>query len=164
MGVIAKVNEYSEWTSNILIVRRNDKLRLCIDPVDLNKALLDVKYQIPKLEEILPELHQAKVFSCLDAKKGFWNLKLDERSSKLTTFVTPFGNYRFLRMPFGIKSAMEIYQKRQHLLLQGLKGVVCIADDILVFGSGETTEEAIIDHDKNLRNLLVRIRKKKIET
>lgn len=163
MGVITKVNEYSEWTSNILIVRRNDKLRLCIVPVDLNKALLDVKYQIPKLEEILPELHQAKVFSCLDAKKGFWNLKLDEKSSKLTTFVTPFGNYRFLRMPFGIKPAMEIYQKRQHLLLQGLEGVVCIADDILVFGSGETMEEAIADHDINLKKLLIRIRKENLK-
>lgn len=95
MGVITKVNECSAWTSNIHIVRRNDKLRFCIDLADLNKALFDVKYQILKLEakEILPELHQAKKFSCLDAKTRFWNLKLvEDRSNHPFEFTLVTGS------------------------------------------------------------------------
>ena len=62
-------------------------------------------------------------------------------------------------MPYGISPAPEIYQLRQHEALEGLQGVVNIADDILVYGSGETDEEANIDHDTNLWNLLLRCRK-----
>lgn len=156
--IITKVEEHSEWVSNIVLVKRNDKLRICIDPSDLNKALKDVKYQMPKIEEILPELQDAKVFSTFDAKNGFWQLVLDEESSKMTTFWTPFGRYRWLRLPFGVKPAMEIYQKRQHEVLLGLKGVEVMADDIIVFGRGRNTEEAIKNHNDNLKLMLERLR------
>lgn len=65
-----------------------------------------------------------------------------------------FGRYRWLRMPFGISSAPEESQRRQHELLEGLSGIECIVDDILVYGCGETTEQAIEDHNKNLISLL----------
>ena len=78
---------------------------------------------------------------------------LDESSSFLTTMHTPIGRYRWLRMPFGLSLGPEEYQRGQHEALEGWKGVVNKADDILDFGSGETVKEAEKDHDMNLWNL-----------
>jgi len=142
----------------MVTVVKPDKLRICIDPKDLNKAIKRPKYQMPILDEILPNLANAKIFSVLDAKDGFHQVKLDESSSYLTTFWTPFGRYRYLRMPFEISSAPEEYQRRMHDIVQGLPGVEVIADDILVYGCGNTKEEYIQDHDNNLTKLLERAR------
>ena len=115
---------------------------------------------MPTLEEILPTLSKAKIFTVLDAKEGFYQVKLDDNSSHLTTFCTPFGRYRYLRMPFGISSAPEEFQRRMHTTLQGLSGVEVIADDILVYGCGDTEEEYQRDHDENLLHLLQRARER----
>ncbi|XP_035690003.1 uncharacterized protein K02A2.6-like [Branchiostoma floridae] len=161
--VIARVTKPTEWISSMVVVKKPGKMRICLDPKDLNMALHRPKYQIPTLDEVLPRLAKAKVFSVLDAKDGFWQVKLDEESSYLTTFWTPFGRFRWCRMPFGISTAPEEYQRRQHEVLEGLQGVDVIADDILVFGCGETEEEADRDHDENLRNLLKRAREKNLK-
>ena len=113
---------------------------------------------MPILDETLPNLANAKVFSVLDAKDGFHQVKLDESSAYLTTFWTLFGCYRYLRMPFGVSSAPEEYQRRIHDVVQGLPGVEVIADDILVYGKGSTKEEYVKDHDNNLTKLLERAR------
>ena len=89
----------------MVAIRKPGKLQLCIDPRDLNKAIKRPKYQIPTLEELLPTLSKARIFTVLDAKDGFHQVKLDDASSYLTTFWTPFGCYCYLCMPFGISSA-----------------------------------------------------------
>ena len=111
---------------------------------------------MPTIEDIATRLHRAKVFSVLDVRNGFWHVKLDESSSLLTTFHTPFGHYRWKRMPFGISSAPEVFQHRMHELIQGLVGVEVIADDFVAVGCGETLEKAIQDHDTNLGTLIER--------
>jgi hypothetical protein len=158
LGMIEKVNYHTDWVSNSLLVQRNGKHRLCIDPTYLNTALKRVNYQMPTIEEILPELANAKVFTTLDAKKGFWQLALDSKSSDLTTFWGPSGRYRWLRLPFGVSPAPELFQQRLHSIVHGLKGVEVVADDILLFGSGDTEEEALRNHNKNLEQLLKRLR------
>lgn len=125
--IIEKVEEPSQWISNILLVRRNGKLRICLDPYLLNKSLQREHLQSSTIEEIFPELSKAKVFSTLDAKNGFWQCELDDESKKLTTFWTHNGRYRWKRMPFGISPAPELYQKRQKEALYGLEGVEVIA-------------------------------------
>ena len=77
-----------------MVVKKPGKLRLCLDPKDLNKALKRPNYPMPTIEGILPELAKAQVFSVLDAKDGFWQVKLTEVSSDLTTFATPFGRFK----------------------------------------------------------------------
>ena len=144
--------EPTAWISSLV----TEKLRICIDPRDLNKAIKRPKYQIPTLDDILPQLAKARVFTVVDAKDGFHQVQLDKPSSYLTTFWTPFGRYRFQRMPFGILSAPEDFQRRMHLIVQDLPGVEVIADDILIYGCGETTEQYTQDHDANLRKLLQR--------
>ena len=87
-------------------------IRICLDPKDLNKAIRRDYHVTPTLEEILPKYNGAKYFSILDAKSGYWNVELDEPSSYLTTFNSPFGRYRFLRMPFGLRMAQDVFQHR----------------------------------------------------
>ena len=75
-------------------------------------------------------------------------MKLDEESSYFTIFNTVYGRFRWLRMPFGIASAPEGYQRRIHESLEGLNDVEDVADDILCVAKGDTLEEAMIDHDR----------------
>ena len=115
------------------------------------------------IEEILPELSKTKVFSEVDLKEGFLQVELDEESSKLNVFQTPWGRYRFHRMPFGITPAPEIFQMKLDQNLEGLKGVLKIADDILITGQGETEREADENYHKNLTSLLDRCRERNIK-
>lgn len=100
------------------------------------------------MEEISIRLHGEKYFSALDANKEYWQIHLDEERSKLTTFNTPFGKYRFLRMPFGINSAQEVFHKRVNQLFESLAGVETDIEDILVWR--RTMEE----HNKRLQAAL----------
>ena len=109
MKVIVKIEEPTQWVNPIVIVEKpNGKLRICLDPRDLNTAVMREHFQLPTVEEITCRLSEAKYFTVLDASSGFWQLKLDEASTRLCTFNTPFGRYRFLRLPFGINSATEM--------------------------------------------------------
>ena len=75
----------------------------------------------------------ASIFSKLDANSGFWQIPLTEESRLLTTFITPYGRFCFNKLPFGISSAPELFQKRMTKILDGLNGVVCLIDDVLIF-------------------------------
>ena len=161
--IIAPVDTPTSWVSSLVCVDKPNKLRICLDPQDLNKAIRRNHYPMKTIEDILPELNKAKVFSVVDAKHGFWHVELDDDSSYLTTFNTPHGRYRWRRMPFGISSAPEEFQRRLDDALEGLRGVKTIADDILVYGEGETHQEAERDHDENLRALMTRCREKQVK-
>lgn len=114
--IIMPVSTPTRWVSALLVVaKQQNGLRICIDPTPLNRALQRSVYYMPTIDDILPKLSNAKVFSTLDAKSAFWQLKLDEQSSLLTTFETPFGLYRWLRIPYGISPAPIIFQARMLL-------------------------------------------------
>ena len=98
----------------------------------------------------------------LDVRHGFWHVQLDEASSFLTTFNTPFGRYRWKRMPFGICSAPEVFQRRMHEVIEGLQGVEVVADDFVVVGFGNA-EEATQDHDRSLRAFLQRCEERNLK-
>ena len=151
LNVIEPVNEPSEWVSQFVVIpKKNNEIRICLDPQELNKVLVRERYTLPILDETLHELSQSKVFSKFDCSHGYWHVKLDNSSSKLTTFQTPYGCYRWLRLPFGVSVAAEIFQKKLNNALHGLHGVICVADDIVVHGT--TIEE----HDANLSKFLER--------
>ena len=155
--ILAPVEQPTPWISSMVVVPKKDgTLRICLDPKDLNKAVQREHYPLPTIEDIATRLHGAKVFSILDVSKGFWHVLLDEPSSFLTTFHTPFGRCRWRRMPFGICSAPEVFQRRMHELIEGLQGVEVVADDFVVVGLGETKESAVRNHDDNLQGFLQR--------
>ena len=112
----------------------NGKLRICIDPSQtINKTIKRPKYTMPTIEEKLPLLTKAKVFTFGDVSQAFHTIVLDENSSLLATFQGPNGRCCYNRMPFGIASGPEKYKRWQHEFLDGLRGVINIADDIWVY-------------------------------
>ena len=108
--ILATVTAPTPWVSSLVVVPEKDgRLRLCLDPKDLNQAIQREHYPLPTIEDVATCLHGAKVFTKLAVRNGFWHVKLDDSSSDLTTFNTPFGRYRWKRMAFGIRSAPEVF-------------------------------------------------------
>ena len=116
----------------MVVIRKPNKLRLCLDPLHLNKGINRNHYPIPTVEEVAPSLTKAHIFSVADAKDSFLQVVRDDPSSYLTTFWTPFGRYRWLCMPFDISSAPEEFQRRLDENLEGLKNIEVIVDDIII--------------------------------
>ena len=143
-GHIAKVHEPTDWVNSMVVVVKKDKIRICIDPKDLNKAIRREHYPIPTVEEVIASMPDAHLFSVIDAKSGFLQIKLDYESSLLTTFNTPQGRYRWLRLPFGIKSAPEIFQRIMDEMLEGIQGARAIMDDILIAGKDKKQHDEIL--------------------
>ncbi|UYV77098.1 K02A2.6-like [Cordylochernes scorpioides] len=132
-GVIEKVEQPTDWCAPMVIVPKpsSNDLRICVDLTALNKFVKREHYPIPSVEYTLAQMGGAKLFSKLDANSGFWQIPLSEESSSLTTFLTPFGRYRFKQLPFGISSAPEEFQRKMSNLLESQSGVNCHMDDVL---------------------------------
>ena len=133
LGVIEAVDEPTPWASQVVVtLKKNGKLRLCIDPRELKKALLRENYVLPILEDTLHELRHSTVFSKADLSFAYWHVLLDEESIQLTTFQTCFGRYKCLRLLYGLSVSAEIYGKKLLEAIHDLLGVVCIADDLVI--------------------------------
>ena len=152
-GVIKKVTEPTEWVSSLVYARKQSgKLRICLDPRDLNKAIMRPHYPTKNLEDVSYKLKGAKIFSKLDARQGYWAIHLDHESSLKTTFNSPHGRYRFLRLPFGLNLSQDVFQLKMDMIIENCPGTLGIADDIAVFGKNEE------EHDANLHHLMTRAR------
>ena len=152
LGVITPVKGPTEWVNSIAIAYKSDgNIIICIDFKDLNKAIRREHYPTPILEDIAARMPKVQIFSRVDATSGYWQIKLSERASKLTTFNTPFGRFRYLVMPYGISSAPEIWQRAMVDEFGDLDGVEIAADDILIWG--ENHEQ----HDERLEIFLQKV-------
>ena len=153
-GIIAKVDVPTPWVNSMVIVEKaNGALRICLDPKDLNRAILREHHKIPTIQDIALKFQGMNYFSILDMRHGYWHVPLTAESSLLTTFNTPFGRYRFLRLPFGLKSSAEVFEKRVEELFGDLPHVAMYFDDLVVAGKDRH------EHDNNLRMLLERAAK-----
>ncbi|KXJ30128.1 Retrovirus-related Pol polyprotein from transposon opus [Exaiptasia diaphana] len=152
LGVISKVEVPTDWCAPIVVVpKQNGQVRICVDLTRLNDSVKRERHILPSVEETLAQLGGAKVFSKLDANSGFHQIPLTEESKLLTTFITPFGRYCYNRLPFGITSAPEHFQKRMSSILSNEEGTVNMIDDTLVFGRNQQ------EHDERLHKVLKRI-------
>ncbi|XP_037565227.2 uncharacterized protein K02A2.6-like [Dermacentor silvarum] len=144
-AIIVKENDPTDWVSPLVTVKKKDgRIRICMDPRKINEHIKREHFQLPRREDMEGELAGATIFSCLDANSGFHQIALDEQTSKICTFATPFGRYRYLRLPFGIASAPEIFQRTMTQVFEGLPGVHVYIDDILVWGANKQ------EHDQRL--------------
>ena len=114
--------------------KEDGSLHLCLDPGDLNPELERNAYHMRTIDEVCAELNGRQFFTLLDAKSGYWQVKLDEASSMLTTFNTPWGKYRYLHLPFGLKVSSDVFQEQLEAVLKLHSNVTRIADDCLVMG------------------------------
>ena len=156
-GILAPLapGEKSEWCNSFVLVRKpNGTLRICLDPTKLNQQIIRPVHPIKKLDDVLPKLHGARYFSLLDAKCGYWILSLTEQSSYYTTFSTMFGRYRWLKLPFGLSCAGDLFQAHLDKIFSDLPGLCSIADDMLIYGHNPAGR----DHDETVRQVLQRAR------
>ena len=152
-GVITRVTEPTDWCAPIVpVAKPNGGVRLCTDFKRLNAAVKRERYVLPTLEDITYKLRGSTVFSKLDATSGYWQLPLDEETAKLTTFITPFGRFYYNRLPFGISSASEIFQRTMESILGDIPGVECFQDDVLLHS--KTTK----DHERLKTEVFQRVK------
>ena len=110
-GIITPVEEPTDWVSSLAYSRKaNGKLRICLDPKDLNAVIKRDHYKTPTVEEITHELAGSRKFTKLDGTSSYLCIILDYESSLLTTFNTPWGRYRFIHLPFGFACSQDIFQ------------------------------------------------------
>ena len=152
-GILHKVDisEPIEWLNSFVCVRKsNGKIQLCLDPTHLNKWIIRPRHSSKLVDDILHKLNRAKYFSFVDSTSLFFNHKLDSDSSKLTTFGTPFGRYRYLRMPMDASLSSDVYQYKVDTHLDKISNCMAIADDIIMYRYREDGK----DHDKMVREVL----------
>lgn len=158
LNIIEPVNEPAEWVSNLVVVEKpNGDIRLCLDPKYLNETIVQNHYMIPTLDDLRAKLSGVKFFSVLDLKDGFYQIELTKKSSKYCTFSSPFGNYRFKRLPFGINVAPEEFQRRNELNFGDIPGTFVYIDDVMI--TGKTSQE----HDDNLKKIIERAEDRNIK-
>lgn len=151
-GVVSPVEVPTDWCSGLVpVIKPTGKIRICVDLTSLNRAVKREIFPMKTVNENLAKLANGKLFSKLDANSGFWQIPLHDDSKLLTTFITPFGRFAFNRLPFGITSAPEIFQRTMSTILQGLEGVICHMDDILILGSTQ------LEHDLRVRQVLKKL-------
>ena len=115
------MSQPTEWCAGMVVVpKRSGALRICVDLKPLNENVLREVYPIPTVTNTLAHLAGAQRFSKIDANSGFWQIPLAPETRLLTTFLTPFGRYCFNKLPFGITSAPEVFQKRMSTILDSL--------------------------------------------
>ena len=165
LGVIEKQEGPTDWVSSMVVVEKPDKsLRICMDPKDLNKAVKREHFVMPTVEEITAELDGAEFFTKLDAQSGFWQIPLDEESSKLCCMQTPFGRYVFKRLPMGLASASEVFHRTIKEMFSDIPRVENWIDDIMLSGRTQKEHDEILNKTLNRakeRNLT--LKKKKCE-
>ena len=153
--VITKVeDEPSLWVAPMVVVPKpgQKKVRICTDYTQLNKFVVREIHPMATVENSLGKLGDGKVFSKIDANSGFFQIPLSDDSSRLTTFLTHRGRYRYLRLPQGLASSPEIFAAEMNRILEGIDGVIVHMDDVLVYGKDQT------EHDGRLEQVLQRIK------
>ena len=164
-GIITTETEPTDWVSALVPVPKpkSSDVRITVDYKKLNQAVKRQVFPIPTLEQLTSKLSGATCFSKLDASSGFYQVPLDEVSSKMTTFITPFGRKRFLRLPMGISLAPECFQRKMEELLEGLPGVIIYMDDTVVFGDASTHDERLEAVIRRVHESGLKLNKKKCE-
>ena len=134
-GVLKKVS-HSSWVAPIVPVPKKDgKVRICGDyKVTVNPHLDVDQHPLPRPEELFSTLANGKAFTKIDLSQAYQQMQLEESSAQYLTVNTPTGLYQYMRLPFGVASAPAIFQSAMDMILQGIDGVICYIDNILVTG------------------------------
>ena len=159
-GIIAPVTEATQWCAPIVVTPKKgtDRIRMCVDLSKLNRFVLRERYQSPTPAEAVADItaSEAKYFTVMDATKGYHQCPLAEDSQELTTFITPFGRFKYLRAPYGLSSIAEHYNRRMAEALEGLSGYRRIVDDIVIYDKDPQ------QHVQHVKQFLERCRDRKI--
>ena len=154
-GILEEGKEHTDWVNSYVIVEKDTgnhhspnhtvkkKLRISLDPRDLNEALEREPYHTRSVDEITAKLQGMTVFIIVDFKKGYWMVVLHPDSRKLTCMALPFGRFQWTHLPMGTVVAQDIFQSKLDAIFIGMEGVTGIADDMIIAGKDE------MEHDRN---------------
>jgi len=145
---------------SVLVKKKSGDIRLCIDFRRLNKIMAKDKYPIPLIDNLLDKLVGKSVFTKLDLKKGYFHVFVNEDLVKYTSFTTPLGQFEFLRIPMGLKTSPQVFQRFVHDIFSDMirqDKVVVYMDDILV------ASRNIEDHFEILAEVFKRLVENKLE-
>ena len=131
----------------------NKKLRICLDPRDLNEALEQEPYCTHSIEEIIGKFHGMTKFIIADFNKEYWMVELDPESRKCTTMALDIGRFQWMRLPMGSIVAQDVFQRKLDAIFLSIPGVTGIADDMIIYGRNDQ------EHDEHLVNFLEVYRK-----
>ena len=143
----------SEWAAPIMLVQKKDgSFRFCVDYRKLNSVSRADAYPMPRMDELIDNLGQARFVTTLDLTRGYWQVPMAEESRAKTAFTTGFGPYQFCVMPFRLQGAPATFQRMMDRLLMGLEGytVACL-DDLVIFS------QSWMDHLEHLQSILLRL-------
>jgi len=137
-GIIRLVS-WSEWATPIVpVIKKSGAVRICGDfKVTINPQIRVEQYPLPKIEDIFANLAGGRHFSKIDLKQAYLQMTMDEKSQNLLVINTHKGLFQYTRLPFGVASAPALWQRAIEQVLQGLPGVQCLLDDIIVTGRNE---------------------------
>src|SRR5207237_5545748 len=145
----------SPWGSPVLFVKKKDgSMRMCIDYRSLNTVTIKNKYPLPRIEDLFEQLKEAKFFSKIDLRLGYYQLKIRPQDTPKTAFVSRYGLYEFLVMSSGLTNAPAYFMNLMNkIFMEELdKFVVVFIDDILIYSQSEE------EHEQHLRVVLDRLR------
>ena len=138
LDIIEPVKGPTSWVNPIVVVPKpNGKIRMCLDMRRANEAIIRERHVIPKIDDVLTELHGAKYFSKIDLREGYHQIQLHEDSRDITTFAKHEGLFRYKCLIYGVSSAFESFRKQIEIVISGCPGSRNISDDILIWGSSE---------------------------
>ena len=134
----------SPWSAPIVLAPKKDgRTRMCVDYRKLNALTTGDPYPLPHIEDLINDIGRAKYITTLDLTKGYYQVPMGEDSREKTSFVTTYGKYQFVTMPFGLVSAPSTFQRLMDHVLQGLHSVsTAYLDDILI--CSDTWEEHVL--------------------
>ena len=136
-GVLEKT-AYSEWAVPIVLVSKpNGKVRICGDFVEVNRRSHTKQYPIPHIDDLCAKMNGGKFFTTLDLSDAYLQVELDDSSKEICVINTPYGMYKYNRMPFGISSAPAVFQQVMDQMTSALPGVAAFLDDIIIMGRNE---------------------------
>ena len=167
LGILEETKDVTEWVNSFVIMEKkapvdsckipinsnssqghSKKLRICLDPRDLNEALEREPYYTWSIEEIMAKFHGITRFTIADFNKGYWMVELDPESRKYTTMALDIGRFQWTRLPMGSIVAQDVFQRKLDGIFLNIPGVIGIADDMVIYGRSN------LEHDKHLVNFL----------
>ena len=174
LGILEETKDVTEWVNSFVIVEKkapadsckiltnsnssqghsmNKKLRICLNPRDLNEAWEREPYCTWSIEEIMAKFHGMKRFTIADFNKGYWMVELDPESRKYTMMALDIGRFQWTRLPIRSIVAQDVFQRKLDAIFLDVPGVTGIADDMVIYGRSD------LEHDKHLLNFLEVCRK-----